>query len=313
MGLSEPRKRVKLSHDPRNLSWSQSSSSFGQRMMTKQGWKEGQSLGNRDSTHLGSNDVDRLAAARIGILFKDNNLGLGAKTKSKDVEAQRHGLDAFQGLLGRLNGKSDAELQKAEKKVEDRKLEMYARGRWGGMVFVRGGILVGSLEDDDKREDKLVEPENAPKSEQMDESRTEEPRTKEEKKQRKEERRRRREEKSFRKAAKLARKSASEEESATVSSRQPAPAHRSPTTQPPDEAVSSASSDNEAQRASAASGLKLKTSSDGHQVLVTTKSQVIATTKTRNGRHLLRGRNIQAKRMAFSDMKGLDEIFMRPG
>ncbi|KAK4936367.1 telomerase inhibitor [Elasticomyces elasticus] len=311
MGLSEPRKRVKLSHDPRNLSWSQSSSSFGQRMMTKQGWKEGQSLGNRDSDHLGSNDVDRLAAARVGILFKDNNLGLGAKTKSKDVEAQRHGLDAFQGLLGRLNGKSDAELQKAEKKVEDRKLEMYARGRWGGMVFVKGGILLGSLEDDDEREDKQVEP---AKSEQKDESRTEEPRTKEEKKQRKEERRKRREEKSVRKAAKKARKSAAEEESATaVSSRQPAPAHRSPTTQPPDEAVSSASSDNEAQRASAASGLKRKSSSDGQQVLVTSKSQVIATTKTRNGRHLLRGRNIQAKRMAFSDMKGLDEIFMRPG
>ncbi|KAI1614387.1 Pin2-interacting protein X1 [Exophiala viscosa] len=312
MGLAEPRKRVKLSHDPRNLSWSQSSSSFGQRLMTKQGWKEGQSLGNRDSVHLGLNDVDRLAAARVGVLFKDNNLGLGAKTKGRDVEAQRHGLDAFQGLLGRLNGKSDAELQKVEKKIEDRKLEMYARGRWGGMVFVRGGVLVGSLEDKE-REDKQVEPENAPKSEEKDESHTEERRMKEEKRQRKEERRKRREEKAARKLAKEARKSAAMEESATVTSKQPPSVRRSPTTQPPDEAVSSASSENEVERASAASSLKRKLSSDGHQGLVASKSQVIATTKTRNGRHLLRGRNIEAKRMAFSNMKGLDEIFMRPG
>lgn len=33
--------------------------------------------------------------------------------------------------------------------------------------------------------------------------------------------------------------------------------------------------------------------------------------KLRNGRHLLRGRNIQAKRMAFTDSKALDGIFMR--
>lgn len=115
--------------------------------MTQQGWQEGQSLGNRESIHVGANDADRLAAARVGILFKDNNLGLGAKTKSQDVEGQRTGLDAFQGLLGRLNGKSDAELKKQEKKIEDRKLEMYARGRWGGLVFVKGGILEGSIED----------------------------------------------------------------------------------------------------------------------------------------------------------------------
>lgn len=282
-------------------------------MMTKQGWKEGQSLGNRDSAHLGLNDVDRLAAARVGILFKDDNLGLGAKKKSKDIEGQRTGLDAFQGLLGRLNGKSDAELQEAEKKVEDRKLEMYAKGRWGGLVFVKGGILVGSIKE---REQVEAEPKNTPDTDQKDGSdAVQEQKRKEEKKQRKEERRKRKEEKAARKTSKKARKSAAEEEdSEDISSTQPPSVHRSPTTQPPDEAVSSASSDNEVEHAStAAARLKRKRSSDSPSVARASNTQVVATTKTRNGRHLLRGRNIEAKRMAFSDIKGLDEIFMRPG
>lgn len=290
-------------------------------MMVQQGWSEGQSLGNRSSSHLAVNDADRLAAARVGILFKDNNLGLGAKTKSKDIEGQRTGLDAFQAMLGRLNGKSDKEVEAMEKKVEDRKLEMYAKGRWGGMVFVKGGTLVGEKTFGTGEE---IEPANVNESrDQSGESQdsdtgvakdTEKQKRKEEKKQRKEARRIRREAKAAKKAAKSAKRQAKSQQSSSEDDQsedekdqQHLSSCTSAHTLAPDEPVSSASSGNED---STSSNLKRKRS-----VTTTTPLPVKTAipTPVKGGRHLLRGRNIQAKRMAFSDMKGLDEIFMKTG
>lgn len=293
--------------------------------MTKQGWKEGQSLGNRESVHVGLNDVDRLAAARVGVLFKDNNLGLGAKHKSKDIEGQRTGLDAFQGLLGRLNGKSDQELQKEEQKVEDRKLAMYAKGRWGGMVFVKGGTLVGDrdfgtgekvetaeLKDNSpKPVEPLPQPEDEANATDSDSERT---RRKEAKKQRKEARKLKRDERALRKAAKKAKQqdksvetsSADEDDSSTPI---PFQAHKSSPSQAPDEPVSSSSGAED----TSSSKLKRKRSSLAPAVSEISKQKPTMSTPLRNGRHLLRGRNIQAKKMAFADMKGLDEIFMKTG
>ncbi|KAL2421163.1 Protein pxr1 [Exophiala dermatitidis] len=342
MGLAEPRKRLKISHDPRNLSWSQSSTSFGQRLMAKHGWKEGQSLGNRESVHIGLNDADRLAAARVGVLFKDDNLGLGAKKKSNDVEAQRTGLDAFQGLLGRLNGKSDSELKEQEKKVEDRKLAMYAKGKWGGMVFVRGGVLVGDREEEKMQKTKTteIETKKADKKTEKegqesgaDPELSEKQKKKEEKRRRKEEKARRREEKALKKAAKKAAAGEKEKkhtENSTGSAAAPVNMHRSPLAQAPDEPVSSASG-SEAESNGEVSGRKRKRrgssvasrdqkpKSGDDEAVKGQKSaaQGAAAAKLnaslKNGRHLLRGRNIQAKKAAFSDLKGLDEIFMRPG
>ncbi|OQU96138.1 G-patch domain-containing protein [Cladophialophora immunda] len=256
MGLAEPRKRQKLSHDPRNLAWSSQSSatSYGHRLMTQQGWSQGQALGKRTTTsrYGAPSDAERLAAAHVGVLFKDDNLGLGARRKSgkEAVENQKVGLDAFQGLLGRLNGKSEEVLKQEEKKVEDRKLEMYARGRWGGMIFVRGGVLVGTIEENgrvkDNAENSPLEDDQTPsesesasqaQGEARSKEREERRRMKEEKRQRKEERRKRREEKVSRRAAKKAKDDA-----------QALPAHKSPLTQPPDEPVSSAASDDEAMK-----------------------------------------------------------------
>lgn len=278
--------------------------------MTKHGWKEGQSLGNRDSTHVGLNDVERLAASRVGILFKDDSLGLGAKRKSKDIEGQRVGLDAFQGLLGRLNGKSEGELRKEEKKVEDRKLEMYARGRWGGMVFVRGGVLVGSKEDEEEKEhddgNDQRTPSQPPQEVDSDTAvEAEKRKNKQEKRQCKEERRKRREEKALRKLTKKTKQSKrtnNTDDSEPNTARSTTLAlHKSPLTQPADEPVSSSSS------ASSPSPSDTETEKAKLPPVVT------AAPMRNNGRHLLRGRNIQAKRMAFSDTKGLDEIFMKTG
>ncbi|EHY51908.1 Pin2-interacting protein X1 [Exophiala dermatitidis NIH/UT8656] len=317
--------------------------------MAKHGWKEGQSLGNRESVHVGLNDTDRLAAARVGVLFKDDNLGLGAKKKSNDVEAQRTGLDAFQGLLGRLNGKSETELKEQEKKVEDRKLAMYAKGKWGGMVFVRGGVLVGDREEE-KMQLKTTETKKAEKADKAEKDTqkdakkdtekegqesstelTEKQKKKEEKRRRKEEKARRREEKALKKAAK---KSAAGEkdrkhtETNTGSAAPPVNMHRSPLAQAPDEPVSSASGSEvepsevsgrkrKRRGSSVASGDKTPKLGDEEAVKGQKSSAQGAAAKLnvslKNGRHLLRGRNIQAKKAAFSDLKGLDEIFMRPG
>jgi Pin2-interacting protein X1 len=285
-------------------------------MMSKHGWTEGQSLGNRSSTHLGLSDADRLAASRVGVLFKDNNLGLGAKKKKDDLEHQRLGFDAFQGLLGRLNGKSSEELKQMEQKQEDKKLAMYARGRWGGMVFVRGDILVGSREfgtEEQKEEVKTVDTVET-------DAILEKKRLKDEKRQRKEARRIRREEKATRQASRKSKKEAmseavdssdDDEVETTVSTTQ----HPLHTTNAPDEPVSSSSSESNS-TTKKDKHLKRKRLSTTEAQLKT--DQMLSTPKQssqpiRNGRQILRGRNIQAKRMALADLKGLDEIFMRTG
>ena len=303
--------------------------------MTQQGWSEGQALGTRSSSssstkptrhHSGlATDAERLAAARIGILFKDDNLGLGAKRTGKDkLEGQKTGLDAFQGLLGRLNGKGGGELREVERKVEERRLEMFFLGRWGGMSFVRGGILVGSQGEKEKKSGIVEEEEEEEEENDTEElqgavisqfGETEgnaEPRRKEEKRQRKEEKRKRKEDKDLRRAVKQAKREAREkaqsDSESTSKTMIPIPVHK-PHAQSPDEPVSSAPSDNEAQKEK-----KPKRKSEIPQNVVESEksrssSPSIAVLK--NGRHLLRGRNIQAKRMVLEDMKGLDQIFMR--
>ena len=283
--------------------------------MVKQGWSEGQSLGNRASTHIGLNDVDRLAAARVGVLFKDNNLGLGAKNKSQDLEAQRTGLDAYQAMLGRLNGKSEAEVEVMEKKVEDRKLAMYAKGRWGGMVFIKGGTLVGEKTFGTGETIEEQKPDSTAATTDSEEKSN----AKEEKRKRKEARRLKREAKAAKRAAKAAKAAKRQAKSQNTSSNeigsdsesaeQTHSSHRSSRSHAPDEPVSSSSSGTE----DAASSKKLKRKRSTASISSAKPATPTTVTPSRGGRHLLRGRNIQAKRLALTDMKGLDEIFMRPG
>ena len=72
--------------------------------------------------------------------MKDDNLGLGAKS---GVNVPTTGLDAFQGLLGRLNGKHDDELEKEQRTRDDLRRAVYTESRWGALRFVSGGFLVG--------------------------------------------------------------------------------------------------------------------------------------------------------------------------
>ncbi|EXJ65342.1 hypothetical protein A1O7_01683 [Cladophialophora yegresii CBS 114405] len=315
--------------------------------MTQQGWSEGQALGARNASTTSSSsrsgprsglatDTERLAAARVGVLFKDDNLGLGAtRNSSHNVEAQRTGFDAFQGLLGRLNGKAEAVQKEEGKKREEKRLEMFFRGRWGGMVFVNGGVLVGSQDQDQNQSEN--EPENkgteelekrgqdaaqdaqgvdgevSTPSQDRDHDREERRRLKAAKKQRKEDKRRRKEEKAQRKAA---RREAKGRDNAALS------VHKSPIS--PDEPVSSAASEDEVAITSKVHKKKRKLKPEqqvnmtGNGVVVESETLTSGQSSPRvpvlalkNGRHLLRGRNIQAKKMILADTKGLDQIFMR--
>lgn len=318
MGLSEPRKRLKIAHDPRNLSWSTSAAntSVGHRLMTSQGWSEGQALGARtpstgtSTPTTASDDATRLAMSKVGMLYKDDTLGLGAKLKSKDVEGQRTGLDAFQSVLGRLNSKTEEELVKHEKKESERKLEGYARGRWGGMMFVPSGVLVQGegfktpqerIEEKRKNVEQLNKHGANPDTEIVTSRLSSEPLPvdeKAEKRRQKEERRRRKEERRLRKAARATRK----EERLSKTSRK---SSKSLSISAPDEATSS-SDQGEATGPNGSSEHTKPSTRPSITISETTKKETPG-----NGRHVLRGRNIEAKRKAFSDTKGLDAIFMR--
>ena len=351
MGLSEPRKRLKIAHDPRNLSWSTAapSSSVGHRLMTSQGWSEGQALGARahartpsitgtgtstsTSTRIGSgsandnnaDDATRLAMSKVRVLFKDDTLGLGAKLKSKDVEGQRTGLDAFANVLGRLNSRTEEEVVRHETKESERKLAGYARGRWGGMVFVPGGVLVqgegfksAQEEGIEERRKKMGEQKGIGEGERHEgeqqvvdttaSSGEDRPSTNEtaQKKRQKEERRRRKEERRLRKSAKAAAVAVGEEQRA--STKKKSKKSKSASISAPDEATSSSDDDEAGARSDEVSAEQSKTKQRASSVVVT---ETIKKEIPRSGRHILRGRNIEAKRKAFSDTKGLDAIFMR--
>ena len=181
----------------------------------------------------------------------------------------------------------------------------FAQGRWGGMVFVPGGKLVQEdptkqlkkPESDAADDTQKTEPdtatsdtENEPvitKTLKTERSENESPQEraarKAEKKQRKEDRRARKEAKRLRKLQK-------ENKSGT---------------QTPDLTETTITTSTST---GTSTPLLLQDSQNGDAVVsITTVTQQ----RLRNGRHVLRGRNIQAKRLAFADERGLDQIFMR--
>ncbi len=133
-------RRAKISHDPRNTNWSRSTTTFGHKILTAQGWTPGSFLGAQDAAHAEFHTEAN--ASHIRVAMKDDNLGVGARG-SKQPEGECVGLDAFQGLLGRLNGKSDEVLEREQDSRNDVKRVLYTDRRWGAMHFVSGGLLVG--------------------------------------------------------------------------------------------------------------------------------------------------------------------------
>ncbi|QSZ31236.1 hypothetical protein DSL72_000799 [Monilinia vaccinii-corymbosi] len=184
MGLAAPKNKIKLSHDPNNTRWSGNTDSFGHRMMKSQGWTPGEYLGAKDAAHAEFHTAAN--ASHIRVMIKDNTLGLGAKVGSGVGHGECTGLDVFQNLLGRLNGKEEAEIEKEQKGRDDLKRAIYAERKWGSIRFVKGGVLVGDkiqdLIDGEKErvkalgsKEKSVERDNS--SEESDSSSDEEDKT----------------------------------------------------------------------------------------------------------------------------------------
>ncbi|KAL8654117.1 MAG: hypothetical protein Q9226_003561, partial [Calogaya cf. arnoldii] len=139
MGLSGPRKRAKISHDPNNTAWTRSESRFGQKLLLSQGWKPGSSLGASNASY--TNNPGSISHVRVTV--KDDNRGLGAKNGPFDEDRPTTGLDGLQDVLGRLNGKNNQLLQAEQRSRVDARTAVYAGKRWGFQNFVSGGLLVG--------------------------------------------------------------------------------------------------------------------------------------------------------------------------
>lgn len=142
MGLAAARTKQRFGLDPRNTAWSNDTSRFGHTMLEKFGWKPGMGLGMIPTESHRSH---------IKVTIKDDNLGLGAKIKRKERKdefdnGECAGLDVFQRILGRLNGKEEAIADELEKQRIDKVLN----GKWG-VHFIKGEVLASTWDPETKK------------------------------------------------------------------------------------------------------------------------------------------------------------------
>lgn len=143
MGLAATRVKQRFGNDPRNTNWSNDTSRFGHQQLQRFGWKPGMGLGmspmNSHTSH-------------IKVHLKDDNVGLGAKiSKNKKREdefdnGECAGLDVFQRILGRLNGKET----KINQELEIQRKQKIIDGKWG-IHFVKADILASTWDPNTKK------------------------------------------------------------------------------------------------------------------------------------------------------------------
>ncbi|KAL9106711.1 MAG: hypothetical protein Q9227_008280 [Pyrenula ochraceoflavens] len=317
MGLAEPRKRQKISRDPNNTLWSHDTSTYGHKILSRQGWSPGIPL-NPSSTHL---STSHRSASRVKIVYKDDNLGLGADRGKMVGEDDGGRGDLFAGLLGRLNGKGEEEVERESEREKRKRAERWVAGRRGKgwMEFVRGGVLVQgddfkgteSKEEEKGEKEKVAVVDGSVKQaeeEVLDEKAA--------KNRRKEEKRRRKEEKRLRREARES-KGAEEREETLIS------AHRNPPTQSQPElsTINPPTPSNPPQKTKSKKRKflstpqdlppqpPLKISSPPSTSISTPPPPPTKTPPAPTGRHLLRGRAIAQKRAAFTDAEALNGVF----
>ncbi|XP_008300418.1 PIN2/TERF1-interacting telomerase inhibitor 1 [Stegastes partitus] len=139
--LAEPRRKQKWSVDPRNSSWSNDDSKFGQKMLERMGWSKGKGLGR---TEQGSTD-------HIKVRVKNNSYGLGADASHEDNWIAHQ--DDFNQLLAQLNS-CHSQSSSSEPAAEEQKgfsLEeksKTSRKRVHYMKFTKGKDLSSRSETD---------------------------------------------------------------------------------------------------------------------------------------------------------------------
>ncbi|XP_061756617.1 PIN2/TERF1-interacting telomerase inhibitor 1 [Nerophis ophidion] len=89
--LAEPRRKQKWSIDPRNSTWSNDDSRFGQKMLERMGWSKGKGLGLNEQ---GATD-------HIKVKPKNDHNGVGGKESHEDNWIAHQ--DDFNDLLAQLN------------------------------------------------------------------------------------------------------------------------------------------------------------------------------------------------------------------
>ncbi|XP_071955659.1 PIN2/TERF1-interacting telomerase inhibitor 1-like [Antedon mediterranea] len=131
--LAEPRRRQKLSSDPRNTAWKNDSDKFGKRMMVKMGWTDGKGLGANED---GCQD-------HIKVTLKNDTRGLGCSTSHEDKWIAHQ--DDFNSLLANLN-ESHASGDTTPKQTSITSLEKKSKKskkRVHYMKFTKGKDLTG--------------------------------------------------------------------------------------------------------------------------------------------------------------------------
>ena len=109
--------------------------------MLSQGWIPGSILG---ATSINGNTEANFSYMRIK--RNEGNRGLGSSHQSQYDES--HCLDAFQEVLGRLNGRPEVKCAAATVKSRDLKTVNYVESRWRVLKFVSGGLLAGNKSND---------------------------------------------------------------------------------------------------------------------------------------------------------------------
>lgn len=125
--------------------------------MLSQGWIPGSILGASNALPADANTEATSCYPRT--TRRDDNCGLGRPRRGDHDGSRCTGLDVFQGILGRLNGRVEVDCEVAKIASEDLKTVDYLESRWQVLKFVSGGFLAG-----DKLKDVAKQPEQTPSS-----------------------------------------------------------------------------------------------------------------------------------------------------
>ncbi|GBL51269.1 hypothetical_protein [Candidozyma auris] len=141
MGLAGVKVKQRFGSDPRNTNWSNDTDRFGHQYLEKMGWKPGKGLGL----------VEHAMTSHVKVSIKTDNTGLGSKLakKKKNDEfdsGECAGLDVFQRILGRLNGKEE----QINNELKRQRRENIINGKWG-IHFVKGDTLKSTWDADCKK------------------------------------------------------------------------------------------------------------------------------------------------------------------
>lgn len=324
MGLSGVKNKTKLAHDPNNTNWSKSTTNFGHKILLAQGWKPGEFLGAENAAQ--AEHYTAANASHIRVALREENMGIGVQVGKGNAET--FGLSMFSGLLGRLNGKSDAELEKNQKALRDVELGTFHARKYGSMNFVSGGLLVGDKmefpkstvlpskkrkaeeeEEDDAEKPEVKATKTGGEKEAKSSAAAEAEQKKSEKKERKERKEREAKAKEERRLQKAARKAAKSSPSSTNDSTERARLKAEKRARKEERRARK-----EEKRARRAAKDKTSSKPTTEASASSSESDGTATppepSTVFGGRHAVRQRYIMQKRRAHMDPQALKEIFM---